>query len=303
MKIRNLLLSAFLGGVICTSIIYALYTGVILPVKPPAAEPKGVAIQLEPAAAQPAVVDVQTIPGVAQPDTTAPGPVAETSLAPPKNIDTARDKGGVTEHDVITAKHLRERSVLTPAEALQNLKDGNRRFVEDQLQKAAGKERLIELAKGQKPIAAVIACADSRVSPELIFNLGLGELFVLRVAGNVAVEAYALAGSAEYAVAHLNVPLIVVIGHETCGAVKASLKGDPAPGNLGKLLKAVQVGNNLNLVAAVRNNVIFQADQLLLESEMIRDFVISERIIVVPAVYSLNTGEVTFMDPVVWEKG
>ena len=95
----------------------------------------------------------------------------------------------------------------------------------------------------------------------------------------------------------------MVIGHETCGAVKASLKGDPAPGNLGKLLKAVQVGNHLNLVAAVRNNVIFQADQLLLESEMIRDFVISERIIVVPAVYSLNTGEVTFMDPVVWEKG
>ncbi|MEI8016729.1 MAG: carbonic anhydrase, partial [Schlesneria sp.] len=106
-----------------------------------------------------------------------------------------------------------------------------------------------------------------------------------------------------YAVAHLNVPLVVVIGHETCGAVKASLKGDPEKGNLGRLLKAVQVGNHLNLAAAVRNNVIFQADQLLLESEMIRDFVISERIIVVPAVYSLNTGEVTFMDPVVWEKG
>jgi len=193
-----------------------------------------------------------------------------------------------------------EDSVVKPPEALQRLKDGNRRFITDQLEKAAGKERLVELAKGQKPIATVIACADSRVSPELIFNLGLGELFVLRVAGNVAVDAHAIVGSAEYAVMHLNVPLVVVIGHENCGAVKACLKGDPASGNLGRLLSEVQVGNNLNTVAAVRSNVIFQADQLLLESDLLRDFVVSGRIIVVPAVYSLNTGEVTFMDPVKW---
>ena len=138
------------------------------------------------------------------------------------------------------------------------------------------------------------------VSPELIFNLGLGELFVLRVAGNVAVDAHAIVGSAEYAMAHLKVPLVVVIGHENCGAVKASLQGEPQPGNLGRLLNEVQVGNNLNLVAAVRSNVIFQADQLMLESNLLRDFVVSGRIIVVPAVYSLNTGEVTFMDPVAW---
>src|SRR5271163_3812594 len=132
-----------------------------------------------------------------------------------------------------------ESPAITPVEALQSLKDGNRRFVTDHLEKSAGKERLVELAKGQKPIAAVIACADSRVSPELIFNKGLGELFVLRVAGNVAVDAHGIVGSAEYAVAHLNVPLVVVIGHENCGAVKASLKGDPAHGNLGKLLNEV----------------------------------------------------------------
>jgi carbonic anhydrase len=195
-----------------------------------------------------------------------------------------------------------EHIAITPAQALQQLKEGNRRFITDHLEKSAGKEQLVELAKGQKPIAAVIACADSRVSPELIFNKGLGELFVLRVAGNVAVDAHAIVGSAEYAVAHLKVPLVVVIGHENCGAVKASLQGDPAPGSLGRLLKAVQVGNQLNLVGAVRNNVIFQSDQLLLESDLLRDFVQNERIMVVPAVYSLNTGEVTFMDPVKWEE-
>jgi carbonic anhydrase len=194
-----------------------------------------------------------------------------------------------------------EEPVMTPAEALQSLKDGNRRFLTDHLDKTAGKEALLRLAQGQKPIATIIACADSRVSPELIFNKGLGELFVLRVAGNVVVDAHAIVGSAEYAIMHLKTPLVVIIGHENCGAVKAKLAGDPARGDLGRLLEAVQIGNQLNLAGAVRNNVIFQADQLMLESNLLRDFVVSRRIIVVPATYSLNTGEVTFMDPVAWE--
>ena len=273
MKTRNRLLLAILIGVFCTSAISALDQPVVVPVTSGVAQTKTDGVAEKPVAKP------------ASPGSTSEKPVVE------------KDQHGNS------TKHAQDKQVMTPAEALQSLKDGNKRFITDHLEKAAGKERLIELAKGQKPIAAVIACADSRVSPELIFNKGLGELFVLRVAGNVSAEAYALAGSAEYAVAHLNVPLVVVIGHETCGAVKATLKGEPEKGNLGRLLKAVQVGNHLNRAAAVRNNVIFQADQLLLESEMIRDFVINERIIVVPAVYSLNTGEVTFMDPVVWEKG
>jgi carbonic anhydrase len=105
-----------------------------------------------------------------------------------------------------------EESALTPAQALQRLKDGNRRFVTDQLKKAAGKERFVELVKGQKPFATIITCADSRVSPELIFNQGLGDLFVLRVAGNVAVDSAGIVGSAEYGVAHLKTPLVLMIG-------------------------------------------------------------------------------------------
>ena len=295
MKTRNRLLTVFLIGVIATTAILALEKSVAVPVKPAQTKPRAVETQTK--------LDSAEQPNLAA-DQPKPAAISEKSVAKPASPNSNPENRPVaSDQHGNSTDHPHERSVMTPAEALQSLKDGNKRFITDQLEKAAGKERLIELAKGQKPIAAVIACADSRVSPELIFNKGLGELFVLRVAGNVSVEAYALAGSAEYAVAHLNVPLVVVIGHETCGAVKATLKGDPEKGNLGKLLKAVQVGNHLNLAAAVRNNVIFQADQLLLESEMIRDFVVSERIIVVPAVYSLNTGEVTFMDPVVWEKG
>ncbi|MEI8020952.1 MAG: carbonic anhydrase, partial [Schlesneria sp.] len=191
MKTRNRLFLAILIGVICTSAISAIDQPVVVPVTSDIAQTK--------------------IDGVAEKPVTKPASPGSTSEKPV----VAPDQYGNS------TKHGHDQQIMTPAEALQSLKDGNKRFITDHLEKAAGKERLIELAKGQKPIAAIIACADSRVSPELIFNKGLGELFVLRVAGNVSVEAYALAGSAEYAVAHLNVPLVVVIGHETCGAVKA----------------------------------------------------------------------------------
>jgi carbonic anhydrase len=196
-----------------------------------------------------------------------------------------------------------KKAAVTPAQALQLLRDGNRRFVTDQLKKSsASKDLLIKLAKGQNPVATIITCADSRVSPELVFNKGLGDLFVMRVAGNVVVDSHGIVGSAEYAVAHLNIPLVVVMGHENCGAVKAALHRHPEKGNLGKLLQSVHVGNQLNLVGAVRNNVIFQADQLLIESDVLRDFVNTGRIMIVPAIYSLNTGEVAFMDPIVKAK-
>jgi carbonic anhydrase len=194
---------------------------------------------------------------------------------------------------------------LTPKEAWQRLKDGNARFVHDKTEKKdTGAARRIELAKGQSPVAVVLTCADSRVSPELIFNKGLGDLFVLRVAGNVAHDAYGMLGSAEYAVAALKVPLVVVIGHENCGAVEAALKGKALPGNLGKLIKAIHVGKDLPadktaaLAAATRANALYQAQQMIEQSDVLRDFQRSGRILVVPAVYSLTTGEVTWLAPV-----
>jgi carbonic anhydrase len=128
----------------------------------------------------------------------------------------------------------------TPALALESLKKGNDRFVADNPNK-----RDLGAAKRsakQKPYALILTCADSRVVPELLFDTGLGELFVVRVAGNVVGKAEV--GSIEYAVEHLKVKLIVVLGHESCGAVDAALSGEKLPGDLGWLVKKVKAGAN-----------------------------------------------------------
>ncbi len=110
----------------------------------------------------------------------------------------------------------------TAEQAWQRLKDGNQRFAADRLEgKDVDAARRQELTAGQHPFAIVLSCADSRVPPEIIFDQGLGKLFVVRVAGNIS-EPFAL-GSIDYAVEHLHVPLIVVLGHEKCGAVAAAL--------------------------------------------------------------------------------
>src|SRR5947209_2306854 len=119
--------------------------------------------------------------------------------------------------------------------AIKLLKEGNGRFAQGKLAaKDTGANRRALLAKGQHPFAVVLTCADSRVAPELVFDQGLGDLFVLRVAGNIT-DPFTL-GSIEYAVEHLHTPLIVVLGHENCGAVAAALTKVEFPGNLGTLI-------------------------------------------------------------------
>ena len=112
---------------------------------------------------------------------------------------------------------------ISADDALQRLIDGNERFLRGEacvLSKP--REDLAELARGQRPFATILGCSDSRVAPELIFDAGLGELFVIRVAGNVL--SAEVAGSMQYAVAHLRTPLLVVLGHEGCGAIQAALE-------------------------------------------------------------------------------
>ena len=124
-------------------------------------------------------------------------------------------------------------------EALEKLRIGNDHFVNDKLdRKLQNSQRRHELTDGQYPDAIILSCADSRVVPELAFDTGLGELFVVRVAGNVA-NASSIA-SIEYAVANLGTKLIVVIGHESCGAVVAAIKGGDNGPNLNTLLGYVQ---------------------------------------------------------------
>src|SRR5688500_16734260 len=118
--------------------------------------------------------------------------------------------------------HVSERSALNPEEALQRLIEGNRRFTTGTpWHNQVSRERLMSLASGQAPFAVILGCADSRVPPELVFDQGFGDLFVLRLAGNVYVPS--VAGSIQYAHLHLGVSLLVVLGHEGCGAVHAAL--------------------------------------------------------------------------------
>ncbi|HEY4484757.1 MAG TPA: carbonic anhydrase, partial [Nitrospiria bacterium] len=140
--------------------------------------------------------------------------------------------GGIYPRRVIAS----EGHGLNPDKALTMLMEGNARYVEGKmLHPNQAADRMGELAKGQHPFAVILGCADSRVPPEIVFDQGLGDLFVLRVAGNIADDA--VIGSIEYAVEHLGTTLVFVLGHERCGAVSAAVevvtKGAKVPGHIG----------------------------------------------------------------------
>src|SRR5947207_12080427 len=128
---------------------------------------------------------------------------------------------------------------VKPDEALSRLKEGNERFAKNNVtaEKPIASRRT-ETAKAQNPFAIVVGCADSRTAPEIIFDQNIGDLFVIRTAGNL-VDDYAL-GSIEYAVDHLGARLIVVLGHERCGAVTAALGSASAPGHINSLVRDIQ---------------------------------------------------------------
>ncbi len=188
---------------------------------------------------------------------------------------------------------------------LTRLLDGNKLFVADTpAKKDVGRARRAELTKGQHPFATVITCADSRVAPEYIFDQGLGDIFVVRVAGNI-VEPTTL-GSIEYGVEHLHTPLLVIMGHSQCGAVKATLdaKGEPE-GNIGAILKkimpAVQTAKKANkgadetLELAIQENVRnTHAD--VMKSPVVSHLVKEGKLKIVGAEYQLKDGKVQIIE-------
>jgi carbonic anhydrase len=188
---------------------------------------------------------------------------------------------------------------MTGKEALQRLKEGNVRFVEDNLDgQLNDSKRRKELTNGQTPYAIVLSCADSRVVPELAFDTGLGEIFVIRVAGNVAnIESLA---SIEYAVAHLGTKLIVVLGHQSCGAVTAAIAGGNNGYNLNILLAQItpaieKAGENATVNTVVCKNVELVANDLKVRSSIIADAVNNADLEIVPAYYNLDSGKVDIL--------
>ncbi|MFA5803086.1 MAG: carbonic anhydrase [Melioribacteraceae bacterium] len=185
--------------------------------------------------------------------------------------------------------------------ALQKLADGNKRFAESKAEHInQSAERRTEVAKGQKPFAVIVTCSDSRVPPEIIFDQGLGDLFVIRTAGNI-VDDIGL-GSIEYAVEHLGVRLIMVLGHEKCGAVDAAVKGGHAEGHIQKLIDeiipAVEKAKNIKgdlLDNSVKTNVLRIVDQLNSSEPILKEFVHEKKLTVVGARYDLDDSVVAIL--------
>ena len=139
----------------------------------------------------------------------------------------------------VSASFASEAQSVKGAEAQKRLMDGNKRFVEGKMTHPdQDLGRRTGIVKGQNPFAIIVSCSDSRVPPEVVFDQGLGDLFVIRIAGNVLNDE--AIGSIEYAVEHLGSKYLMVLGHESCGAVAATVKGGEAPGHIGSIVKAIQ---------------------------------------------------------------
>lgn len=188
---------------------------------------------------------------------------------------------------------------MTIEESVNRLKEGNSRFVEDLLDgKLQDSLRRDSLVGGQKPYAIVLSCADSRVVPEFTFDTGLGELFVVRVAGNVA-NSSSLA-SIEYAVANLGSNVIVVLGHQSCGAVTAAVGGGDNGPNLNHLLghiaPAIEAcGEGAAITDVIKKNAELTVGELKNKSSILREAIESGKVATLPAYYNLDTGKVDFL--------
>ena len=191
-------------------------------------------------------------------------------------------------------------SAVTSDAALKTLLAGNERFVHGHLTSVTAREltqRRAELVHGQKPFAIVLCCSDSRVGPEIVFDQELGNIFVVRTAGEVLDTAGV--GSIEYAVAHLGAPLLVVLGHEHCGAVAAAVADAKEPGNIADIIKAIQPavaethgqpGDPLE--NAIRANAQAIATRLRSTSPVLAEKVKAGQLTVIAAVLSLKTGQI-----------
>lgn len=205
---------------------------------------------------------------------------------------------------------------MIPAqEALERLRAGNRRFVaEDRSRETVtGKSRRDELASGQEPFAIILGCSDSRVPAEIVFDQGLGDLFVIRVAGNIV--AASLVGSVEFAAARFETRLVVVLGHTQCGAIQATLEvlQGPTPvqsRNLRSIVDRIRPAVETLLATdlrqqpeellrqAVRANIRASVNHLRHGSEILEQLIHNDGLLVVGAEYSLETGVVEFFDGV-----
>jgi carbonic anhydrase len=201
---------------------------------------------------------------------------------------------------IVDSSFAGEPPQVSPEEALKRLMEGNARFVAGRMTRVAPEDVASarhNVATGQRPFAVIVGCSDSRVSPEIVFDEGLGDIFVIRTAGEVVDDA--ALGSIEYAVEHLGSQLIVVLGHQRCGAVSAAVAGEDAPRHIATLLKAIEPAVEQTkgepgdpVENAVHAQAINVAKQLRQAEPILAERVRSGKLKIVAARYDLDTGKV-----------
>lgn len=190
---------------------------------------------------------------------------------------------------------------LSSTEALLKLKEGNARFIKSSMiHPDETKARRYELVNGQHPFVAILSCSDSRVPTEIIFDQGLGDIFVIRNAGNVLDEH--VLGSIEYAVEHLGINLVVVMGHESCGAVEAALSHDKESKAIESLKKAIEPAvcnckkhGNFSYENVVKEHARMAVCGILKDKDL-REYMKKHNVKIIPAYYNLHTGAVEFLN-------
>jgi carbonic anhydrase len=204
--------------------------------------------------------------------------------------------------------------MISASEALDRLREGNRRFVSGEGLRDAypSPPRRAELAEAQEPFAILLGCADSRVPAEIVFDQGLGDLFVIRVAGNIVAPSQV--GSVEFAAARYNTRLVVVLGHSDCGAILATLEdlqneGQNSSKNLRSIVDRIRPSvealmktelrddRDALVKEAIRANIVVSVDHLRHGSEILEELIRQDGLLIIGAEYSLETGEVEFFYP------
>ena len=219
--------------------------------------------------------------------------------------------GGATAGMALSGRALfaagetpKPQNVLSPADALDRLKKGNERYVAGVMKRHDFGTEREALAGGQNPYAGILSCADSRVAPEYAFDSGRGDLFVVRVAGNFAEEDGI--ASFEYAVKFLGTPLLVVLGHDSCGAVSAAIKtvkdGAELPGHLPQLVEHIRPEVQAALPEpgdllenAIRENVLLNVEKLKTATPILSQYVADNKIRVVGGIYKLTDGHIEWL--------
>lgn len=206
-----------------------------------------------------------------------------------------------TEQTAVADIHPDNPNPVSANEAIKRLLDGNQRFI-NQKRKYPDQslERLRLVAKAQYPFAAILGCADSRVPAEIVFDQGLGDLFVVRVAGNVVSDT--VIGSLEYSTTVLGSQLIVVLGHKRCGAVAEAIKNEPLPGRIGLIIEGikpsverVKLRTGDIMQDAVIANIQYQTEKLQEKSTILANLLREDKLKIVSACYDIDTGKINII--------